>query len=123
MKNLGDQLQVLNLYAVATVTADGLSSAIDLQQLDGEIAVLLDSGAGGVGATLACKLVESDTSGGSYTDVASGGFSLIGNAASVQKLSLNKDEMKQFVKLSLDVSGTASFPVSAKIVGINKYPA
>lgn len=122
--NLGDQLQVKNLYpAKASLTATDLGSAIDLLDLTGEVAVILDVGAGGVGATLNSRLVESETSGGTYTDVTGGGFTEVGNAAAVQKISLNKDSMKRFVKLANTVAGTATFPLSAKIVGINKNPA
>jgi hypothetical protein len=125
--NLGDQLQNLNLLPVAAITSSSVSSAIDLQAIDGEIAVLLDVSApvAGTNPGLAVKLTECATSGGSYTDVTGGGFTAAADTASAQKISLKKNELKQFVKLSYTISGTSSpqYLVSAKIVGINKYPA
>lgn len=124
-KNLGDQLQVLNLHPVAAVTGDGLSSAVDIGELSGEIAIILDVSAPVAGTTpgLACKLQHSDTSGGSYTDVTGGAFTAIADSAGVEKISLNKDEMKRWVKLNKDISGTDSpqYLVSSKIVGMKKY--
>jgi len=124
--NLGDHLQVKDLLPVQAVTADGDSDAVDLLELSGEIAVILDAASSGDAAkTLACKLTECDTSGGSYTDVSGGGFTTVADEASVQKISLNKDALKRYVKLNLNVTtgDTISVLTSAKIVGFNKYPA
>jgi len=127
MINFGDQAQLKDLNPVAAVTASASSSAIDLGSLDGEIAVILDVSAPVAGTTpgLACKLTECATSGGSYTDVVGGGFTAVADAALAELISLNKNELKQFVKLAYAISGTDSpqYLVSAKIVGINKYPA
>lgn len=127
MKNLGDQLQVKNLLPVASVTSTAAGSAIDLKDLSGEIAVLADVSApvAGTNPTLSLKLQECDTSDGSFTDVSNGAFTQVTDAASVQKLSLNKDELKRFVKIHKTIGGTSSpeYLVSVKAVGINKYPA
>lgn len=115
---------MLNLFPIATVAADTLGSAIDLVDYEGEIVVALDCSAGVSDDTCACKLKESATSGGSYTDVAGGAFTGVTTTASAEKLSLQSNEMMRFVKLDIDVGGTLhSFLISAKIYGIKKSPA
>lgn len=125
--NLGDILQMKDLKPVAAVTSTAVSSAIDLVELSGEIAVLLDVSAPVAGTTpgLAVKLTHCATSGGSYTDVSGGGFTAVADSASAQKISLNKDSLERYVKLSWTISGTDNpqYLISSKIVGINKYPA
>lgn len=39
--NIADLLQPLSVYPVATVTADGLGSAIDLLDYEGELAIFV----------------------------------------------------------------------------------
>lgn len=123
--NLGDQLQGLNLKAIASISATGLSSAIDLQDYEGEILVAVDvANVSGTTPTLDFKLTEASTSGGSYTDVASGGGTQVTTVASFQTISLNSDSMKQFVKLSYTLAGTDPvYLLSAKIYGMKKNPA
>ena len=118
MKNV----QQLNLYPVATVTTDGVGSAIDLVQYEGPVLVTLDCTAGTSDMTCAVKLTECDTSGGSYTDVSGGAFTQVTTTASAQTLLLNSDSLKRFVKLSIDVGGTnPSYRISGKIFGVKKY--
>jgi hypothetical protein len=124
--NLGDQAQVLDLLPVAAVTADGNGTGIDLQSLAGEICVLADVSApvAGTTPTLDLKIQESaDNS--SFSDVTGGAFAQVTSAASVQKLSLNKDELKRYIRIVKDIGGTSSpqYLASAKVVGLKKYPA
>lgn len=123
--NLGDQLQGLNLKAIASINATGTSSAIDLQDYEGEVLIAVDvANVSGTNPTLDFKLTECATSGGSYTDVASGGGTQVTTVASFQTISLNTDPMKQFVKLSYTLAGTNPvYLISAKIYGIKKNPA
>ena len=124
--NEGDVVTRIGGVAAQVLTADALGAAIDLQDYEGELIVLLNSAAGTGNAdnTLAVNLKESDTSGGSYTDVAGGAFSAVSTAASAQKISVNSDEMKRYVKFNLDVGGTTpSFVMAAELLGIKKNPA
>lgn len=124
-KNLGDKLVVKDLKPNASVTTTTVSSAIDLDGLEGEILAMLDVSAPVAGTTpgLAVKLTHCDTSGGSYTDVTGGGFTAAASAQTSQSISLNKNDMKRFVKLSWTISGTDSpqYYVSSKILGMNRY--
>ncbi|MFA7333657.1 MAG: hypothetical protein WC130_05105 [Kiritimatiellia bacterium] len=124
MNNLGDRLQVKNLEAVKAVTDNGDSSALDLDGLDGEIAVIVDvKNEAGTLPTLALKLQHCETSGGSYTDVTGGGFTSYAAVASVQKISLNRGELHRYVKLNRVIGGTddPEYLLSAKVLGVNKY--
>ncbi len=104
--NLGSKTTILGLLRGDVVTATGLGSAIDLLGYEGDIAVLLDAEAGGASITYAVKLTESDTSGGTYTDVTGGGFTTTtANTASLQKIFVNVSNLKRFVKASVTVAG------------------
>lgn len=104
--NLGSKTTILGLLRNDVVTATGAGSAIDLLGYEGDIAVLLDAEAGGSSITYAVKLTESDTSGGTYTDVTGGGFTTTtANTASLQKIFVNVSNLKRFVKVSITVGG------------------
>lgn len=104
--NLGSKTTILGLLRNDVVTVTGTGSAIDLLGYEGDIAVLLDSEAGGASITYAVKLTESDTSGGTYTDVTGGGFTTTtANTASLQKIFVNVSNLKRFVKVSITVAG------------------
>lgn len=123
--NLGDHLQGLNLLAIVSLSATGVSSAIDLADYEGEIVLAVDvANVSGTTPTLDFKLTECDTTGGSYTDVTGGGGTQVTTVASFQKISLNSNEMKQFVKLSYTLAGTTPvYLASAKIYAVKKYLA
>jgi hypothetical protein len=121
--NLGDKTFALSLLPSDVVTTTGLGSAVDLEDYEGEMAVVLDAEAGGASITYAVKLQESDTSGGSYTDVTGGAFTTTdANTALVEKISVNTNDMKRFVKLSITVAGgTGAGAVSVVALASKKY--
>jgi hypothetical protein len=121
--NLGDKTFVLSLLPSDVVTTTGLGSAVDLEDYEGEMAVVLDAEAGGASITYAVKLQESDTSGGTYTDVTGGAFTTTdANTALVEKISVNTNDMKRFVKLSITVAGgTGAGAVSVTALASKKY--
>jgi|TARA_B100001939_G_scaffold346195_1_gene364432 hypothetical protein len=121
--NLGDKTFVLSLLPNDVVTTTGLGSAVDLEDYEGEMAVVLDAEAGGASITYAVKLQESDTSGGTYTDVTGGAFTTTdANTALVEKISVNTNDMKRFVKLSITVAGgTGAGAVSVVALASKKY--
>lgn len=122
--NLGDQLNVLNIIPIASVTGDGNGSGVDLQGYEGEMAVILDCvNTAGTTPTMDIKLQHSDDN-SSYSDVTGGAFAQVTDAgASVQKLSLNSDELKRYIRAVKDIGGTSSpaFLVSVKGVVFKKY--
>lgn len=123
IKNLGTKTTVLSLLPNDVVTATGTGSAVDLVDYEGDIAVILDAEAGGASITYAVKLTESDTSGGSYSDVTGGAFTTTSaNTALVEKISVNTDGMKRYVKVSVTVAGgTGAGAVSVVALGSKKY--
>jgi len=123
MKNLGTKTTVLSLLPNDVVTASGTGSAIDLVDYEGDLAVVLDAEAGGASITYAVKLTESDTSGGTYTDVTDGAFTTTtANTALVEKISVNTDGMKRYVKADVTVAGgTGAGAVSVVALGSKKY--
>ena len=123
MKNLGTKTTVLSLLPSNVVAATGTGSAVDLVDYEGDLAVVLDAEAGGASITYAVKLTESDTSGGTYTDVTGGAFTTTtANTALVEKISVNTDGMKRFVKASVTVAGgTGTGAVSVVALGSKKY--
>lgn len=99
--NIADILTPLSVYPVATVTADGLGSAIDLAEYE--------------------NVHESDASGGSYTAVTGSAITQVTTTASIQKISLDSNQMKRFIKLNIDVGGTSpSFLISAVGAAVKK---
>jgi hypothetical protein len=123
IKNLGTKTTVLSLLPNDVVTATGTGSAVDLVDYEGDIAVVLDAEAGGASITYAVKLTESDTSGGSYSDVTGGAFTTTSaNTALVEKISVDTDGMKRYVKVSVTVAGgTGAGAVSVVALGSKKY--
>ena len=123
IQNLGDKTILLSLLPNDVVTTTGLGSAVDLEDYEGEMAVVLDAEAGGSSITYAVKLQESDTSGGTYTDVTGGAFTTTdANTALVEKISVNTNDMKRFVKLSITVAGgTGAGAVSVVALASKKY--
>lgn len=104
--NLGTKTTILGLLRNDVVAATATGSAIDLLGYEGDMAVLLDAEAGGAGITYAVKLTESDTSGGTYTDVTGGAFTTTtANTASLQKITVNVTNLKRFVKATATVAG------------------
>ena len=108
---------LLSLIPNDVTASTKTGSAVDLQDLEGDMECILDAEAGGGSVTYAVTLTESDTSGGSYSDVDGGAFTATAaDTASVQKLTVNTDEMKRFIKVVVTVaggSGTGAVSVSA----------
>lgn len=104
--NLGTKTTILGLLRNDVVAATATGSAIDLLGYEGDMAVLLDAEAGGASITYAVKLTESDTSGGTYTDVTGGAFTTTtANTASLQKITVDVTSLKRFVKATATVAG------------------
>ncbi len=128
LKNLADHLQVKNLLPVANVSATGNGTGVDLQQLEGQLAVVCDvANIDGTTPTLDLKLQHSDDdgSGDAYADVSGAAFTQVTTVASVQKMVVQKSDLKRYVRVVKTLGGTSSphYMASVKLFGINKYPA
>ena len=116
--------------AARTTNLDG--TAVDLQQYEGDIVVILDVENGGT-STLDVKLQSSDTEGGSYSDIttvfsrggveqASGAvaFAQVSTSASKQYLVFPKGVAKRWIK-AVSVTDTSTHTYSINGVGVKKY--
>jgi hypothetical protein len=124
MVNLGDRLNVVSLLAVASVTADGNGSGVDLLEYEGEMAFVLSCSAGTGDHTMDVKLQDSaDNS--TFSDISGGAFTQVTTVAGVQKISLNKNELKRYVRAVKDIGGTSSptFILGVNALGVKKYQA
>jgi hypothetical protein len=116
-----DKLQHFTLLATTTITGTGDQTGVDLLEYDGDIQVILSGTAAGAGADLTFRLEESDDN-VTYTAVTGGGFTAIGNTAAKQVKTLNRDELKRYVRLSCTAeTGTASSAVTCFGYGLKKY--
>lgn len=114
------EVKQLHLGVVASSTT---SAALDLADYEGPVEIVVVSNAAGSGITNAMKITDCATSGGSYGDVTGGGLTSVTNAAyGIQKLRLNSDAMKRYIKLDFTVSGgPGTGIIAATVIGNKKY--
>lgn len=101
-------VQTVALKAAQRITADNTGTGVDVSAFQGMCKVVLNSSnTEAADNTSAVKLQHSDTLGGTYTDVTRGAFATVTNAAaSHQEILLNADDLKAFVRVFNDLSGT-----------------
>lgn len=118
-----DKLQLTAFHPTAARTATGNGTGIDVQQMDGDLFLILDSAAGtGTTPTLDIKVQSSDTSGGTYTDITGATFTQVTGTASQQAITISKDEARRWIRVVYTVGGTSpSFTFSVNAVGVKKY--
>jgi len=121
-RNVPDRAAILDLVPndVSTTTAN--STGVDLLPYEGKMLCTLDAEAGGSGITYAVKLQDSaDNS--SFTDLSGAAFSTTAaNTASVQKIAVNIDDARRYVRAVITVAGgTGAGAVSVKGVAFPKY--
>jgi hypothetical protein len=118
-----DKLQLTAFHPTAARTATGNGTAVDVQTLDGDLFLVLDSAAGtGTTPTLDVKIQSSDTSGGTYTDITGATFTQVTGTASQQAITISKDEARRWIRIVYTVGGsTPSFTFSVNAVGVKKY--
>lgn len=126
MVNLGNVLQVKNLLPVASVTSDGNGSGVDIQSLEGQIAIVLDCSAPVAGSSPTMDVKIQDSSDNStFADVSGAAFTQVTSSASVQKMVLNSDSLARYIRVVKDIGGTSSpeYLMSVKAYGIEKVLA
>jgi hypothetical protein len=116
-----DKIQHFTLLATTTITGTGNQTGVDLLDYDGDVQIILAGTAAGSGADLTFRIEESaDNS--TYTAVTGGTFTAIGNAAYKEVKTLNRDELKRYIRLSCTAeTGTASSAVTCFGFGLKKY--
>lgn len=109
----------LELFPIAAVTASGNSSSMDLVDYSESLDLLLSVSApvAGTNPTLDVKLQDSaDNS--TFADVSGAAFTQVTSAASVQRMTLNPDELKRYVRIVRTIGGTVSPQYLVKVTGI-----
>ena len=115
-----EKLQHFTLLATTTITGTGNQTGVDLLEYDGDIQIILAGTAAGASADLTFRIEESSDN-STYTAVSGGTFTAIANAASKQVITLNRDDLKRYVRLSCTAeTGTASSSVTCFGYGLKK---
>jgi len=119
-----ENLDVFAGQTLATKTSNTNGSAKDLVDYEGDILLILTStaGTGTDTPTLTVKVKDNDESTGSFADITGGQFEAVTDTASVQKIVLNSNEIKRYIKINSIISGTSpSFTYSVDVVACKKY--
>lgn len=127
-----EKLQHFALAPTAQRTANLSGTAVDMNDYEGDLVVILDVENGGT-STLDVKIQSSDTEGGSYTDVtsvfnldgteqASGtvAFAQVSTSADKQYLVFPKGAAKRWIK-AVSTTSTSTHTYSINGVGVKKY--
>ena len=116
-----DKLQHFTLLATTTITGTGDQTGVDLAGYEGDIQIILSGTAAGASADLTFRIEESaDDS--TYTAATGGTFTVIGNAAYKEVITLNSNDLKRYIRLSCTAeTGTASSAVTCFGFGLKKY--
>jgi hypothetical protein len=127
-----EKLQHLALAPTAVRTSNLDGTAVDLNDYEGDVVVILDVANGGT-STLDVKIQSSDTSGGSYGDVTTafyrGGsevassavaFAQVSTTASKQYLVFPKGAAKRWIK-AVSTTSSSSHTYSINVIGAKKY--
>tara|TARA_B100001939_G_C16944203_1_gene619536 strand:- start:2618 stop:2989 length:372 start_codon:yes stop_codon:yes gene_type:complete len=115
-------LEKLSHFALAPTaerTADLDGTPVDLATYEGDVVVILDVEAGGT-STLDVKIQSSDTSGGTYEDLAGAAFTQVSATADKQVLVFAKSDAKQFIK-AVSTTSTSTHTYSINAFGALKY--
>jgi len=127
-----EKLQHFALAPTAVRTTNLSGTAVDLNDYEGDVVVILDVAASGT-STLDVKIQSADTSGGSYGDVttafyrdgaevasAAVAFAQVSTSASKQYLVFPKGAAKRYIK-AVSTTSSSSHTYSINAVGAKKY--
>lgn len=116
-RNIAANATLYTLLANAAArAATATGTGVDISACRGSIAVVLDAAAASAGDTLDVTLEHSDSLGSGYTAVAGGAFTQVTSAAaSQQKIALNADELKKYLRAVATIAGNGG---EAIIVGV-----
>lgn len=125
--NLGDQLQIAALLNTTTQTSSTNGAAVDLLGYEGEIAVILNAakGTGNADNTLDVKIQDSADGSTSWGDVSGAAFTQVlgsGGTDSCQKISVNSNECKRYIRYVSTLAGTSpSYRYGVALLGMKQY--
>lgn len=127
-----EKLQHFALAPTAQRTSNLSGTAVDMNDYEGDLVVVLDVENGGT-STLDVKIQSSDTEGGSYSDVttvfnldgteqasAAVAFAQVSTSASKQYLVFPKGSAKRWIK-AVSTTSTSTHTYSINGLGVKKY--
>lgn len=127
-----EKLEHFALAPTAERTADLNGTAVDMNDYEGDLVIILDVEAGGT-STLDVKIQSSDTSGGTYSDVttvfnldgteqasAAVAFAQVSTSADKQYLVFPKGAAKRWIK-AVSTTSTSTHTYSINGLGAKKY--
>ena len=119
-----EKLQHFPLHPTATETTTftgATTNIADLKDFDGDIQLILDSGAAASSGTMTGKIQDSADGSTGWADVTGGGFTAVAQAASKQVLTINRDAIKRYIRFvgTIAASGTTTYSVNG--YGLKKY--
>jgi hypothetical protein len=110
---------ILSPVSVAT-NLDG--TKVNLSAIDGDALFILNAAASGDPAqTINVKIQHSLTENGTYNDVPGGAFTILGNTAVQQKISVPRDELRPWFKLLFTDRASYTAVVSCVAIGAARY--
>lgn len=122
--NLPDVLSILGL---ASVTADGNGSGVDISAYEGVLGfVQVCKNTAGTTPTMDNKLQHSEDN-VTFTDVTGGAFTQVTDAGSsaqvTQKIEIQKNALKKYVRVAKDIGGTSTpaFNTAVILIAHKKY--
>jgi hypothetical protein len=117
-------LQHFPLHPVASETATftgATTNIADLRALDGDIQIILDSGAAAATGTMTGQIQGSADGSTGWANVTGGAFTAVAQAASKQVITLSKDDIPRYIRFvgTIASSGTTTYSVNG--YGVAKY--
>lgn len=125
-RNIATHLQTINLLPMQSVTGDGNGTGVLVTDYVGSLAVTLTcKNTAGSTPTLDIKLQESDDD-STYTDITGAVFTQVTDAgtsaATIEKIVVNVDACKKYIRAVKDIGGTSSpaFMTSCVALGVKQ---
>jgi hypothetical protein len=119
-----EKLQYFPLHPVAQETATftgATTNVADLNGFEGDLQILLDSGAAAASGTMTGVIQDSADGTTDWQPVTGGAFTAVAQAASRQVLTINSDNIRRFIRFvgTIAASGTTTYSVVG--CGLTKY--
>ena len=119
-----EKLQHFPLHPVAqeTGTFTGATTNIaDLNAFEGDIQVILDSGAAAASGTMTGVIQDSDDGSTGWAPAAGGSFTAVAQAVSFQVLTINCDNIKRYIRFVGTIAASGTTTYSVRGYGLHKY--
>ena len=118
-----EKLTLIAGHPTAARTATGQTAGIDLRVYDGDVVFVLDSAAGAGTSPTLDVTIEDSADNSSFSALSGAAFTQVTGTASAQKLSIDKDNAKRYVRIKYTIGGSSgqSFTFSVNALGLKKY--